>query len=62
MYLPKINKQIIFNKNDNILYIKKNVVIKAIIKEIHYDDNIPYYTIEINGREIQTISKYLRYY
>lgn len=49
----------LFVKNQYVLYIKNNIKIKAIIKDIHYDDIEPYYTIIIKNKEIQTISKYL---
>lgn len=57
-----ITKKQQFKKNDNIIYIKNDYFIKGVIKDIHYDDEIPYYTININGNEIQTIEKYLKLY
>ena len=57
-----ITKKQQFQKNDNIIYIKNDYFKKGIVKDVHYDDEIPYYTIEINGNEIQTIEKYLKLY
>lgn len=41
-----------YKKGDKILHIKTNSV--GYIEQVHNDDIIPYYTININGREIQT--------
>ena len=38
---------IVFNKNEKVWYCKDKKVYEAEIKAIHYDDNVPYYTIYI---------------
>ena len=45
-------------KTDKNYAIYKNNKIVQILK-IHYDDNIPYYTILLNNQERQTIKKNL---
>ena len=47
-----------YSPGERVIYTRKNVIVEII--RVHYDDSSPYYTIKIsNGREIQTISKYL---
>lgn len=47
-----------FTKGQYVLYTKNNTVAKII--DIHYNDIIPYYTISIEKKEIQTVPKYLK--
>jgi len=47
-----------FTKGQYVLYIKHNTVAKII--DVHYNDIIPYYTISIEKKEIQTVPKYLK--
>ena len=47
-----------FDKGSIVLYSKTGQ--KAIILSVHLDDIVPYYTIIINNREIQTVEKYLK--
>ena len=47
-----------FKKGQYVLYTKNNTVAKII--DIHYNYIIPYYTISIEKKEIQTVPKYLK--
>lgn len=51
-----------FQKGEQVRYLYKDLsqYILATIIDIHYDDNIPYYTIETcDGREINTVHQKL---
>ena len=49
-----------FQKNQNVLYKKNGKKSKAIIRSVHFDDElVPYYTISLDGREKQTDSAHL---
>ena len=49
----------VFSKNDIVIYTKTNE--KVVIVDVHYDDILPYYTIQKSDKtEIQTVDKYLK--
>ena len=49
-----------FQKNQIVFYKKNGKKSKAIIRSVHFDDElVPYYTIELDGREKQTDSAHL---
>jgi len=48
----------IYTKGQYVLYTKQNKNAKII--DVHYNDIIPYYTILIDKKEIQTVPKYLQ--
>lgn len=43
----------VFKKKEKVLYYKDNCVMIAIIKDIHYDDTVPYYTIHIPSKKLE---------
>ncbi len=48
----------IYTKGQYVLYTKQNTNAKII--DVHCNDVIPYYTILIDKKEIQTVPKYLQ--
>lgn len=44
---------ITFEKEEKVLYNKNNTLMIAIIREIHYDDTVPYYTIYIPSTKVE---------
>ena len=52
---------IVFEKDEKVLYKKDKMLMIAIIREIHYDDEVPYYTIYIPSTKVekQTIKSHI---
>ena len=43
----------IFKKNEKVFYLKDKKLYEAEIKDIHYDDKTPYYTIYIPETKVE---------